>query len=147
MDLIAIKLRLCNKHHCYISRPIPHSMNMVTYSRHTMCATMFDGNMLLLGAFNISNYVICFNKHNLRLPKVTQLNIFLEFNSLSQFNMITNSHNNILDIIMRNKRCTIYESQDYLTGEDEHHPVLCVNCEFSNNLKKPYFSSMSTKSN
>lgn len=51
----------------------------------------------ILGDFNLNDYGNSFHENDTILSKVTLLNNFFEISNLSQFNIVTNSHNNIPD--------------------------------------------------
>jgi hypothetical protein len=86
---------------------------------------------VILGDFNIPQY---YNQLILGEPgdriggPCVPLNEFINFNDLKQNNMITNSNNRILDLVLcsGNLTCSVNACDTPLVPEDSHHPSLYV---------------------
>lgn len=106
-------------------------------------------NVLIIGDFNIPNYVKFVNGGEKVNTKTSELNNFLSISSLSQYNLIPNHLGNILDLVLYNNICRVEKSLEYLVDEDMHHPALNIifKMNSSHNLKRNFPTSYLNKYN
>lgn len=63
---------------------------------------------------------------NFNVDYVNDLSNFMSINDFRQFNLIYNSNNRVLDLVIANVDCSVSASEP-LVPEDKHHPAFC--CE------------------
>ena len=128
---------------------IPPASNISLYQDHVMHVEdimniFFNYNLILIGDYNLpevtwsltaNGALHVFEKETSALTRLCApvlVNSFTYLN-LSQFNCITNSKDNILDLCFSNCFCAISLSKDILSNIDEFHPILNVSTLPSNN--------------
>lgn len=93
-----------------------------------------DDDFLLVGDFNIAHAIwepspdgackLIFG--NLSPPLVTELNRFMNYTNLLQYNTIPNNNSRMLDLILSSVKCTVSRCPMPVVKEDGHHPSLDI---------------------
>lgn len=89
-----------------------------------------DNNILILGDFNLTNYV-SFLLTGETDNKILALINFLNILNLTQFNCTQNTHGRTLDLVIHDKLCSVEKSVDPWVTEDEHHPALHISIQMN----------------
>lgn len=110
----------------------------ITYLNH-----IFENNLLILGDFNIPEYL---DNSSLRSMKSADLEKLVNLLNLQQYNCVPNHFNRYLDLVFATFPCKVERSHDLLTTEDHHHPPLIISLELLKNNKKHFISSNSQSS-
>lgn len=82
-------------------------------------------NILILGDFNVPNYVLKTNKTK-KSQLVEEFEMML---NLKQSNNVLNCNNKLLDLVLSNLNCDIEHDNCPLVVEDNYHPALMINCD------------------
>ena len=103
---------------------------------------LHDGNILLLGDFNMPYYeeVLVNNDR-----KLQALNNFCIFHDLNQYNLITNANDRTLDLVFCNRKCEVLHDNAPLVREDTHHPALFINIELNDSCHKDFSTNNTQK--
>ncbi|XP_045463734.1 uncharacterized protein LOC123673294 [Harmonia axyridis] len=83
-----------------------------------------DGNLIILGDFNISEYVDCQLSSSLVVGKVEALRGLLNYMDLRQFNDIVNINGKLLDLVCCRRQVLVVKSISSPVPVDAHHPPL-----------------------
>ena len=107
---------------------------------------IFSSNSVIIGDFNIANYV---DRDVLPSPSgsvMVALNNFFDLTHMLQKNSIKNQNGHILDLVISSTDCLVERAVDVLLGEDMHHPSLEVKFTFSNHMTSKLDSSSNCNS-
>lgn len=85
----------------------------------------YNRNLLLLGDFNIPEYIHSFEE-GISSPFTTALDNFCNFLELSQYNYITNVNHRLLDLVLSNFQCEVLLAPESIVPIDSHHPPLLI---------------------
>lgn len=83
-----------------------------------------NDELIVLGDFNITDYVGYFRNRDAPSPVIVLLSNFSEFFKLYQYNDILNVNDRILDLVFSTSEARVIKSSNYLLPEDLHHPPL-----------------------
>ncbi|CAH1974126.1 unnamed protein product [Acanthoscelides obtectus] len=113
IDVVAVKV-CTNSFSVYICNVyIPPDKSNAEYEQfHDAILSshvLFDKNLVITGDFNIANYTSYVNSHG-RNAKLVSLNNFAEGLAFNQFNNISNSMDNILDLVFCGDLCEVEHS-------------------------------------
>lgn len=89
---------------------------------------LYQRRMVLVGDFNIShlnNYYV----NNFRNQQVDMFLNFVEFFDCRQINRVLNRNNRLLDVVVTNSKCRVYQSTFSFVEVDTHHPPLMIEIE------------------
>ncbi|CAH1975592.1 unnamed protein product, partial [Acanthoscelides obtectus] len=137
IDVVAVKVctnsfsvYICN---VYIPPDKPNAEYEQFYDAILSSHVLFDRNLVITGDFNIANYTSYANSHG-RNAKLVSLNNFAEGLAINQFNNISNSMDNTLDLVFCSGLCEVEHSWDPLLDEDPYHPALNICCNVNSSL-------------
>ncbi|XP_063924694.1 uncharacterized protein LOC135138647 [Zophobas morio] len=101
-----------------------------------------DKNVIIIGDFNIPQYVEHFIHNDNMSGSSLPLYDFISFNNLTQHNKILNRNNRLLDLVLSSSdiSCQISSCDSPLVKEDNHHPSLIVNTEKTPDISVRKFS-------
>lgn len=90
-------------------------------------------NVIMMGDFNVPGFGASSPKSGSR--QVNQINNFLHFSGLDQYNSIPNANGVILDVVLTNlhSTCDVVRAAPLLR-EDLHHPALTITLQGGNDL-------------
>lgn len=135
-DIVGAKIPFAYSSLYVIVLYIPPTATLdIHYSLFEILTTLdflYNSDVFILGDFNIPDYVNYLQTMN---PSNTVLSLinFMNFFDLTQFNIVKNKNNRMLDLIIANKTGTVEKAEHLLLSEDLHHPALLVYL----NLAKP----------
>ena len=78
-------------------------------------------NVILLGDFNIPNYVL-----NPSDNSVLTIAAFMNILNLKQYNNVLNANGRLLDLVFSDLNCLVSRDDRPLVPEDQHHPPLSI---------------------
>jgi hypothetical protein len=85
---------------------------------------LYDSNLLIVGDFNVPDYVSGVCGHSRASTSCQLLNNLISFYDLKQCNNVRNNNNRLLDLVFVSR--SVIDSGDPLVGVDDHHPSLEV---------------------
>lgn len=109
----------------YIPPGMPHDTYTSLFEVLSSLYYLNDAHILILGDFNIPEYVKLLDCQEKNLT-VLALNNFCQFFNLEQFNFIRNTNNRLLDLVLANFNCTVIEAPENIVTIDNHHPPLHI---------------------
>lgn len=131
IDVVVVKLKLISGFLYVLVIYVPPSTTIEEYEllfdaiESLYC--IYESDLLIVGDFNIPEYVKCLNNTSCVSTKFTLLDNFCNFFSLSQYNHVLNTSNRLLDLALCNSKCSIVRAADVLIPEDHYHPALLIN--------------------
>ena len=89
-----------------------------------------EHNIFIVGDFNIPEYSEGL-RNSRSSGRVLALKSLLDTLNLQQYNLVGNSNNRTLDLVMCGRLCNVVRSLDRLVAEDPQHPPLSVSFDMS----------------
>lgn len=127
VDLFCVKVTLDNFSLfiilTYIVPNTSHRALEALFDSLCACEFLYSSPILLLGDFNIPEYVAHL-KHKQVSNRVRALLSLMNFFDLKQLNHIENSNGRLLDLVLSNITGSVERASDLLLDEDVHHPAL-----------------------
>lgn len=138
IDLIGIKISLPCFSVYVLVLYIPPNINAETYESFFDALSANhrfynEGKLIILGDFNIPNYIFYVQTHEVSSRQISSLTNFCELFGLEQYNYILNSNNRLLDLVLSRSNITVTKSENYLLAEDTHHPSLDLSFKYKSN--------------
>lgn len=129
VDIVGVKIR-SNYFSCYIfTIYIPPNSPVDTYSDTfdaiSSLLILYGSNMILLGDFNIPDFVNSMETST-SSNVICTLNEFMSLFALSQFNSTLNVNRRLLDLVLANFPCDVTQADDPIVRVDAHHPPLVI---------------------
>lgn len=145
IDIIGIKICFNHRPLYVIALYIPPVLDVASYDiifsqlmSYEFCRG--DQDLLILGDFNIPNYIKFLNNNQYKDNYIDILRNFCEFLNIQQYNQVENSKNRILDLVLSNNTVVVEKSINVLLMRtDPFHPPLEVHLTAS--LRKKKFSA------
>lgn len=142
IDVVGAKVRLNLVTYYVFVIYIPPDISLEMYNSifdiFSSLNVMFSGNILIIGDFNIPEYINFLNVAE-QSSAVLRLNNFCQFLSFNQFNLIRNTHGRILDLVLANFNCDVLCAPENFVPLDPHHPPLHIHFKASlNSLSNKY---------
>jgi hypothetical protein len=142
IDLLLVKINFNYRAVYVLVLYIPPNSHDLTYK--VFCDLLmslhflYDSNLLIVGDFNVPDYVNGVCGHSKASTSCQLLNNLICFYDLKQCNNVRNSNNRLLDLVFVNRclSCSVIDSGDPLVGVDDHHPSLEVGVTIGDVFKR-----------
>jgi hypothetical protein len=142
IDLLLVKINFNYRAVYVLVLYIPPNSHDLTYK--VFCDLLmslhflYDSNLLIMGDFNVPDYVSGVCRHSKASTSCQLLNNLICFYDLQQCNNVRNSNNRLLDLVFVNRclSCSVIDSGDPLVGVDDHHPSLEVGVTIGDVFKR-----------
>lgn len=129
VDIVGAKVALQGKTLTLICVYVPPNFTVAQYNSffHALSSIqdIFRSHVLILGDFNLSDYVVSSSSTN-PPGAILALNNFLTLSHLSQHCSVVNENNHILDLVISDLGCIVERAIDLLVDEDLNHPALAI---------------------
>jgi hypothetical protein len=142
IDLLLVKINFNYRAVYVLVLYIPPNSHDLTYK--VFCDLLmslhflYDSNLLIVGDFNVPDYVSGVCGHSKASTSCQLLNNLICFYDLKQCNNVRNSNNRLLDLVFVNRclSCSVIDSGYPLVGVDDHHPSLEVGVTIGDVFKR-----------
>lgn len=141
MDILAVKI-IINFHSIYllviyIPPTCTREHHDILFNAIIALHCIYGSDVLILGDFNIPEYITCHIKNTSSQIVSTLLN-FCNFFNLQQYNFVPNSLGRVLDLVLSNRRCVVKKAPEIILLEDVHHPALVIEIDINKITSKTF---------
>lgn len=139
IDLVGVKIYTSSHNSVIVfALYIPPNTTTIDYQHFFEILSSQDctqvNDIIILGDFNITKYA-SYLQNSQTNGQILALNNFMSALNIHQYNYIYNQNNNILDLILSNRKCIVEKSFDALVHEDNHHPALNISVDLNTKEK------------